>query len=178
MEEYGPENFSSSGKAGGQTAQTSMCGRVISGFLQLQGKMKRASVPCWLVTVVSNGNVYCQSHAIIYHESKQCSQIGVIRPRYKHLTFSSLCAFYLPETFTAHSGDNGNLEFQGDGTKCRQFVCGISQMSFLYQLIFKADFCYRHVLCMCVWLGGVHGSNDNNKTWHLYSVVSFQSASL
>lgn len=33
-------------------------------------------------------------------------------------------------------------------------------------------------VCACVWLGGVHGSNDNNKTWHLYGVVSFQSVSL
>ena len=101
--------------------------------------------------VVSNGNAYCYFHAIICHESKQCSRIGVIRPWYKHLTFSSLCAFFLPETFTAHSADNSNLEFQGDGTKCRQFVHGISQMNFLYQLIFKADFCYGHgYVCVCV----------------------------
>lgn len=87
-----------------------------------------------------------------------------------HLTFSPCCALYLPDNFPAHSGESNNLGFQEDGTKCRQLVCGISKVNFSHQLISKTDFFYEPV---SLWLEGIHDSDDNNKTWHLYDVFSF-----
>jgi hypothetical protein len=56
----------------------------------------------------------------------------------KAFNISSCCALYLPGSVTTHSGDSSNLGFQGDGTKCRQLVCGISQMNFRHQPTSKA----------------------------------------